>query len=64
VEADTPLLIDADRVLPLAVVPERFQPIAWRHTQVFEIRRTVEHLQFGKRLFRDGRETPVSTLHP
>ena len=47
-----------------AVVPEGFQPVAWRHTQVVEIRRTVEHLQFGKRLFRDGCETPVSSLHP
>src|SRR5262245_29561100 len=48
-EANPPLLIDADRILTFPVSFESFQPIGWRHTQVFEPLRVVEKTQLSKR---------------
>jgi hypothetical protein len=33
-EADPPLIVDANAVLPLTILVQRFQPISWRYPQV------------------------------
>ena len=51
-EADTPLPVDADGMLPSAVATERFQPIAWQSPQRLE----------GWRRMQDGQ--PLDGLLP
>ena len=41
-EADAPLLIDADTVLSLPVIFQRFEPIAWWYLQVVKNCRPVQ----------------------
>lgn len=35
-EADPPLIVDSDAVLPFTIPVQRFQPISWRYPQVIE----------------------------
>ena len=44
-ETDTPLLIDADGVLPCPIAAHRFKAIAWQPVQGFEGRRSIEDRQ-------------------
>jgi len=46
-ETDSPLIIDADTVLPSPVAATFLQPVTRRHAQVVQVRRTVEHLRFS-----------------
>jgi len=41
-----PLIIDADAVLPKAVMLQRLKPVVGRHTQIIQSRCPIEHLQF------------------
>jgi hypothetical protein len=48
-EAEPPLLVDADAVLPLAICRERLEPIARRSTQIIQAHRGIKLLQFRER---------------
>ncbi len=47
-EANTPLLINANAVLPLAISFQGFKFIAWWYAQVFQNRGPIKLLQFSK----------------
>jgi len=36
-EAHPPLIIDADTVLPLALIFQRLQAVSWRHSQAVQL---------------------------
>jgi hypothetical protein len=42
-EADPPLVIDPDAVLPLPITAQSFQPVARRDAQVVQAVRSVQH---------------------
>jgi hypothetical protein len=46
-EADAPLVVDPDAVLPHPVPSQRLKPIAWRDPQIVEPDRCVEQLQLS-----------------
>src|SRR5690348_16857878 len=48
-KAHPELVVDPDRVLPLAITRQRFKTVAWRRSQVTEIVRGVEVAQFPAR---------------
>jgi len=48
-EADSELVVDADRVLPDAIAAQRFQPIARRRREIAKLSRIVEHSQLADR---------------
>ena len=45
-EADAPLPVYTDAVLPGPIALERFQPISGRYPQIFKIRRNLKLSQF------------------
>ena len=49
-ETDSPLLVDADAVLPFPIPLQHLQPVSRRNPQIFEANRSVQELQFMKRL--------------
>jgi hypothetical protein len=49
VETHAPLVIDAYRVFAFAVAVQLLQAIAWRHHQIVQSRRCIEHQQFPLR---------------
>src|SRR5437016_2904028 len=48
-KAHPELVVDPDRVLPLAIARQRLKTVAWRRPQVAEIARGVEVTQFPAR---------------
>ena len=48
-KAHSELVVDPDRVLPLAIARQRFETVAWRRPQVAEIACGVEVAQFPAR---------------
>ena len=48
-KAHAELVVDPDRVLPLAIAPQRLETVAWRRPQVTKIGRGVEVAQFPAR---------------
>src|SRR4029077_14740893 len=52
-EADSPLPVDANAMLPLPVALESFQAVSGRNSQVFEANRRIHKLQFVQRLLLD-----------
>jgi hypothetical protein len=40
-KADSPLLVDADRVLPFSITPQGFELITWRGGQNAQFRRSM-----------------------
>ena len=46
-ETNTPLIVDADTVLPRTSPGQFFQVIAWRYSQVSDLNRGIEHPQFA-----------------
>jgi hypothetical protein len=48
-EADSPLIVDSDAVLILAVIFELLQSVGWRYAQVIKRLRLVEHEQLAQR---------------
>lgn len=56
-EANAPLVVDADAVLPASVALERFKAIPGRDAQVVQADGCVEHIQFAQGYPGDGTET-------
>jgi hypothetical protein len=48
-EADAPLVVNADAILPCPISAQPLQPISWRHPQILKSLRLVEHAQFPQR---------------
>jgi hypothetical protein len=48
-EADSPLAVDANAVLPLAIAPKCFQAISRRGSKIAELRRRFQHPQLSPR---------------
>lgn len=60
-EADSPLLVDADAPLALAVALERLQPVGWRKSQIVYARCRMKLRQTHDRAIADfGRQAPGS----
>jgi len=49
-ETNSPLLANADAVLPVSISFQGFQSVSGRHAQVFETNRSVQKLQLMKSL--------------
>lgn len=47
-EADPPLLVDADAVLPLSVTPELLESVAGGEPQIVEDHGSIKHPEFPK----------------
>jgi hypothetical protein len=56
-EANPPLIVDADRVLSLAIALKRFEPIARRLTQIVQCADAIEQQQLATGLPLDGTKT-------
>ncbi len=61
-EADPPLLIHPDAVLPGTVPFQLLKPIRRRHPQILQDRRRVEHSQFPERRPLDVRAQSLDRL--
>ena len=48
-ETDTPLFVDANAVLPLAVAPQRLKSVAGRHSQIVELACGLNSQEFCSR---------------
>ncbi len=48
-KANSPLIVDANAVLPLSISLQSFKMIAWRYTQIIKDCGPVELLQLSKR---------------
>ena len=48
-EADPPLVVDADAVLPGTRSLELLKPVRRRHSEVVQVSRPVDHVQFPQR---------------
>ena len=60
-EADTPLIVDGDRVLACPLGLEHVQPIAWRYAEVGELGRHMHGLELPQGPARHmRRDTPRS----
>jgi hypothetical protein len=46
-KTDAPLIIDPDRVLPGAVSPEQFEPVAGRTAQIVQPHGGIQHFQLA-----------------
>ena len=63
-EADAPLVIDSDCVLPSSVSPELVESIPRRAPKVMQVSRQVDVFELPPRPTRDlGRESPRSAGH-
>jgi hypothetical protein len=56
-EANPPLIVDSDRVLPLSIALERFEPVARRLTQIVQCADAVEQQQLAPGLPLNGAKT-------
>src|ERR1700722_14516898 len=56
-ETNPPLVVDSDRVLSLAVALKRFEPIAWRLTQIVQCADAIEQQQLTTSLAFNGAKT-------
>ena len=54
-EADTPLIIDSDTVLPRTVTAQTLEPVARRNPEVFQTARSVNLTQLAQRDAHDAR---------
>ena len=57
-EADAPLLVDANRILPGPVSPKRFEAIARQRRQVAERRGGIQYVEAFPALSREALERP------
>ena len=48
-EADTPLIIDSDTVLPRTVTAQTLEPVARRNPEVFQTTRSINLAQLAQR---------------
>jgi hypothetical protein len=58
-KTNAPLVVDPDRVLPVAVCREHLQSVSWRRPQIAEIARDMQHIELSLCLFLD----PAEPLH-
>ncbi|QNM63704.1 hypothetical protein XHV734_5031 [Xanthomonas hortorum pv. vitians] len=61
-EADAPLVVDPDAVLPASLALQRFQPVGRWNTQIVEVRGSVEHAQLAARDRLDVGRQPAGAL--
>ena len=54
-EADAPLIIDSDTVLPRPVTAQKLEPVAWRDPEVLQTTRCVDLTQLAQRDTHDAR---------
>ena len=54
-EADTPLIIDSDTVLPCTITAQTLEPVARRNPKILETTRSVDLTQLAQRNARDTR---------
>jgi hypothetical protein len=57
-KANTPLIVDTNRVLPVAVICQRLKAIGGRNSQIRKAERTIDHLELALRRAFDIDETP------
>jgi hypothetical protein len=57
-KANPPLLVDPDAVLPAPLTLQSLEPVAWRHPQVSQSTRLVEHAQLAQRHRLDLKQQP------
>src|SRR5215467_13051727 len=57
-KANTPLIVDADAILTVAIAFQSLQPVSRQGGKSSQIRRCVQHVQLAKRLPFDGLEPP------
>ncbi|MDR6873735.1 hypothetical protein J2Y55_004764 [Bosea sp. BE125] len=57
-EADPPLIVDADRVLPCPIATQRLQPVSRRHAQVIKSGSDMQQQQSTPDRALDRGETP------
>ena len=58
-EADAPLAVDSDAVLPLPVASQSFDAIPRNRSHVLQVFGGFEHAQFSPRHLRDIAESPT-----
>lgn len=64
-EANSPLVVDTDRMLPVPVALQRFKPVAGRHAEIVESLGNVQQTQFAKRgVLNICRKPPASSAGP
>lgn len=64
-EADAPLIVDADAVLPGAPADELLEPVPRRHAEFVEPDRRVQHAEFPEHDAAEvGREAPDGLALP
>jgi hypothetical protein len=64
-EANSPLVVDTDRMLPAPVALPRFKPVAGRHAEIVESLGNVQQTQFAKRcILNICRKPPASSAGP
>ena len=61
-KAYSPLVVDANRVLPRPITFESLETVAWRYPKVIQIRRVVQHHQLQLRLSLDSMRPPGDVL--
>src|SRR5215207_9241658 len=64
-EADAPLIVDADRVLALAIPLQGFEPVSRRDFQILQPACDVEQAELPQgRILKIGREAPAAPAGP
>ena len=61
-DVDTPLLVDANAMLPKSVVTKSFQPVAGRYPQIIEAASRVDCKQLGTSTLLDLRGQPANGI--
>jgi len=46
-KANSPLIIDTDRMLACPITPQRLEPVSWRYAKILQDTRTIEDPQFS-----------------
>ena len=63
-EANAPLVVDADAVLPFTAALQRFEPVARRHGHVPQLCGRVQQQQFASCATLNGRREAAGQLGP
>jgi hypothetical protein len=48
-KTNSPLFVDTNRMLPVSLAPQSFQPVTWRHTKIVESSCIIQQAQFPQR---------------
>jgi hypothetical protein len=46
-KANSPLIIDTDRMLACPITPQRLEPVSWRYAKILQDTRIIEDPQFS-----------------